>query len=156
LFEPEQGAAHEEGADLVPAVVEYIALPVGVKALLRIGMLKEMGPVEVSKAVLVAREVGRHPVEDHTDAVLMQMVDEIHHVLRTSVPARRSKVPGCLVSPGTVEGVLHDGHELHMREARVLQVLRQIGRHLPVGERTVVLLRHPAPGTEVELIHGKG
>jgi hypothetical protein len=42
--------------------------------------------------VRVSRKMGRHPIEDDTDVVLMQRVDEKHQVLRRAVvrPTARS------------------------------------------------------------------
>ena len=55
------------------------------KALARVGMLEQMGSVEVGEAVLVSREVGGHPVEDHTDAALVQVIHQIHEILGRAV-----------------------------------------------------------------------
>ena len=54
------------------AVVENVAVPLGMVALARIGMLVQMGAVEIGEAVLVAGKMGRHPVEDDADFVLVQ------------------------------------------------------------------------------------
>ena len=81
----------QEAAHLVAAVVEDEAAPVGVKALLRIGVLVQVRAVEVAEAVLVGGEVRRHPVEDDADAVLVQVVDQVHEVLRRAVAARRGE-----------------------------------------------------------------
>ena len=48
------------------------------KALARVGVLVEVRAVEKGQAVLVGREVRRHPIENHADAVLVQVVDEVH------------------------------------------------------------------------------
>ena len=156
LVEPEERARDQEVPDLVPAVVEDVARPLGVKSLLRVLVLVEVRAVEIHETVRVARKVRRHPVEDHADPLLVQAVDQIHEILRRAVPARGREITRDLVAPGAVEGMLHHGHELHVGEARVLEVLRKIGGHLAVGERTVVLLRHPSPGADVELVHGIG
>ena len=66
--EPEHRARQQEAADLVAPVVEDEAVPVGVVALAAVGVLVEVRPVEVGEAVLVGREVRRHPVEDDPDA----------------------------------------------------------------------------------------
>ena len=50
------------------------------EALARVGVLEQVRAVEVREAVLVVREVRRHPVEDHADAGLVQLVDERHEV----------------------------------------------------------------------------
>src|SRR3990170_7668939 len=155
-LEPEQGAAPQKGTDLVPAVVEDVGLPVRVKAFLRVRVLVEMRAVEVGKAVLVAREMGRHPVEDHADAVPVQTVHEFHEVLRASVPARGREVARGLISPGPVERMLHHGQELHVGESHVLHVIHKGTGDLPVSEKAVVPLHGPPPGTEVDLVDREG
>ena len=72
-LEPEQGVAEEEVADLGAAVVEDLRAPVAVLAEPRVLVLVEVGPVEVAQPVQVAREVGGDPVEDHAEAVLVQV-----------------------------------------------------------------------------------
>ena len=47
--------------DLVAAVVEDVGAPVGVQALLRVGVLVQVRAVEISQAVLVAAGSGRAP-----------------------------------------------------------------------------------------------
>ena len=100
-------------------------LPVGVKALAGVGVLVEVGAVEEAEAVLVGGEVGRHPVQDDADAVLVQVVDQIHEILRRAVAAGGGEVAGGLVAPGAVEGVLHDRQEFDVGEAQALDVLGQ-------------------------------
>src|SRR5207244_7050294 len=63
--------------------------------------------------------------EDDADAVLVQVVDQEHEVLGRAVAARRGEVAGDLVAPRLVERVLHDRHELDMREAHPAHVIRQ-------------------------------
>src|ERR1700688_3821711 len=50
LVEPEHGARHQETSNFAASVVKNESLPVGMKTLPRIGMLKQMRAVEVSKA----------------------------------------------------------------------------------------------------------
>ena len=154
--EPEHGAADEEVADLVAAVVEDGAFPVGVEALARVLVLVEARAVELAQAVPVGGEVRGHPVEDDADAVVVEHVDEVHEVLRRPVAARRREVADRLVAPGPVKGVLHDGHDLDVREAHLPDVFGQERGHLPVGQRAVPFLGDAAPGAEVDLIDGHG
>ena len=88
---------------LVAAVVEDEGAPVAVLAEARVGVFVEMGAVEVAEAVFVAREVGRHPVEDDADAALVQRVDEEHEVLRRAEAAGRGEVADRLIAPRGVE-----------------------------------------------------
>jgi hypothetical protein len=51
--------------------------------------------------------------------------------------------------------MLHHREKLHVRETQAAYVFSQLGGQLPVGERTVVFLRHPHPGTNVDLVDGQ-
>ena len=97
--EPVERAAEQKAADLVAPVVEDRASPVGVHAEAWIGMLEQVRSVEVLEAELVGRKMRRHPVEDHADAVLVQVVDQEHEVLRRAITAGRREVAGDLVAP---------------------------------------------------------
>jgi hypothetical protein len=72
LAQPEQRVGDEEVAHLVAPEVEHQRAPVRVRAAARVGVLVERGAVEARERELVAREVRRHPVEDHADPVLVQ------------------------------------------------------------------------------------
>ncbi len=116
-------------------------VPLRMEALPRVGVLVEMGAVEVGEAVPVAREVRRHPVEDHADAVPVQDVDEVHEVLRRAVARGRREVAGRLVAPRAVERVLGDRQQLDVREAHVADVLGELVRDLAVGKVRVAFGR---------------
>src|SRR4029453_9546354 len=55
--EPKQPVADQKAAHLIAAVIENVTAPFAVHALARVGMLVEMGSIEISEAVLVRREV---------------------------------------------------------------------------------------------------
>ena len=133
LVEPEHRARHQKAANFGASVVEDVRLPVGMETLPRIGMLVEMRAVEVGQAVRVGREVRRHPVEDHGDAVLVQVVDQIHEILRRAVARGGGEIAGGLVSPGAVEGMLHHGQEFHVSEAHAADVFGEARRGLAIG-----------------------
>src|SRR5262249_42273670 len=103
-------------------VVEDQRVPVGVKAAPRIGVLVEVGAVEVAEAVLVAGEVRGHPVEKDADPLLMQVVDQVHEVLRLAKARGWREVAGDLISPGSVKRMLGDRHELDVSKAVVAYV----------------------------------
>ena len=119
FVEPEHGARHQKAAHFGAAVVEDVRLPVGMESLARVGVLVEVRAVEVGEAVRVGRKVRRYPVEDHANAVLVQVVDQVHEILRRAVARRGREVSGGLVSPGTVEGMLHHRQELDMGETQL-------------------------------------
>ena len=86
LLEPEERVREQEVAHLVAAEVEDERAPVGMRAAARVGVLVERRAVEARERPVVAREVRRHPVEDHADAVPVQPVDEAAEVV--GVPKR--------------------------------------------------------------------
>ncbi len=88
--------------------------------------------------------------------VLVEVVDQVHQVLRGSVAAGGREVAGGLVAPGAVERVLHQGQELDVGEAHLVHVLGEQRGELPVVEEAFSGLPVPAPGPQVDLIDGHG
>ena len=82
LVEPEQGVGDQEVDDLGALVVERVRVPERDLPLAGVGVLVEVGAVELGEAVRVGGEVGGDPVEDHPDAPAVQGVDQEHEVLR--------------------------------------------------------------------------
>ncbi len=152
LAQPEQGVGDQEVADLVAAVVEHQRAPVGVLAAARVLVLVQRGAVEAREPELVAREVRRHPVEDHADAVLVHAVDELAEVVGRAVERRGREVAGHLVAPRALERVRHHRQQLDVRVAQVLDVRAQLVGELEVGERAVALERVEPPGPQVDLV----
>ncbi len=113
-------------------------------------MLVQMGAVEIREAVLVARKVGGHPVEDDADAAAVKHVDEVHEVLRLAVARGRREVPGRLIAPGAVEGVLADRQQLDVGEADRRDVVGERVRRRAIGEEAAVGV--PAPRAEVHFV----
>ena len=86
VSQPEFGRAHQEGSDLVPTVVKDLGAPLLMFALSRVGVFVAGLAVKVGKTVCVSREVGRNPVENDTDTVLVALIDKIHKIVRCAVP----------------------------------------------------------------------
>jgi len=99
LIQPEQSAGHQKAAHLVAAIVEDEGLPVRMKALARIGVLEQMCAVKVSQPVRVGREVRRHPVQNHADPLLVQIVHQVHEILGCAVARSGGKISRGLVAP---------------------------------------------------------
>src|SRR5437588_1163372 len=95
------------------------------ESLSRIGMLVEMRAVEIRKAMLIRREMRRHPVEYDADAVLMQDVDHVHQILRRAVTAGGCKKACDLITPRSIERMLHHRHQLDVREIHLANVFRE-------------------------------
>jgi hypothetical protein len=62
-------------------------------------MLIECRAIEPGQAVLVDREMRRHPVEDDADAGLVGAVDEAGKAFRLAETGRGRIEPGRLVAP---------------------------------------------------------
>jgi hypothetical protein len=45
-------------------------------------MLVQRGPIEAGQRPVIAREVRRDPIEDHSDALLVQMINELLELVR--------------------------------------------------------------------------
>src|SRR5262245_2330093 len=85
--EPEERAVEQEVADLVASIVEDERAPVGMFTLPRVGVLVEVGAIEVDEAVWITWEVRRHPVQDDADASAVEMVHEGHELSGAAVAA---------------------------------------------------------------------
>ena len=102
--EPVEGVRDQEVAHLGAAVVEDERPPVGVRAAARVLVLVQRRAVEAREGELVAREVGRHPVEDHAEARAVEAVDERAQrrpASRSARWARSSRSSGTPTSPRT-------------------------------------------------------
>ena len=154
FVEEEHGRRGEEALHLGAGVVEDHGAPVRVLRHALLIALVAGRAVEHAQAVLVAREVCRHPVDDDADAVGMEPVHEVHEVLGRAVAARGREKARDLVAPGALVGVLRDGQELHVGVVHLLAVGRKLVRDAAVVREYLPLL--PAPGAHVYLIDGHG
>ena len=151
VFEPVQGVGDQEVTHLAAAEVEDVGAPVGVLAAQRVRILVQRGAIEAGQREVVLREVGGNPVEDDADARAVEGVHEVAEVIRGAVARGGGVVGGHLITPRATEGVLGERHELHVREAHLLDVGDQL-----VGQLTVA--QALAPRARVDLVnrHGAG
>ena len=87
-----------------------------------IGMLIEVRAVEVAWAMLVGGKMRRHPVQDHANTLLVQIVNEIHKIRRRPIAPCWGKVTGDLIAPGGVQRMLHDREEFDMGKSHRLDI----------------------------------
>ena len=154
LLDPEAGVGDEEVADLDATEVEDQRAPVRLLTPAGIGVLVEGGAVEAGERPVVLGEVPRHPVDDHSHAALVEVVDEVAEVVRAAEAGGRRVVAGDLVAPGAVEGVLAHGQQLDMGEAALHAVVGQLDGQLAVTEDVAV--GAPAPRAEMHLVDRDG
>ena len=153
-LQPEQGGGVQEGSDLVLAVVKDPRTPVGVLPFAHVGVLVAGLAVELVQAEGVLGKVGRDPVQNDAHPGLVELVHQVHEVLWGAEAAGGREVAGTLVAPGVVQGMLGDGHQLHVGEAHLLDVGHQVLGYVPVREE--LPLPRPAPGAQVDLIDVEG
>ena len=101
----------------------------------------------------ISGKVGRHPIQDHADAVLVTVIDKIHEVLGRAVAAGGREVTDGLIPPGFIQRMLHDGQQLEVREAHLADVVDQLFGEFAVAQQTVAFAA--SPGTEVDFVDGK-
>ena len=146
---PVDRIGHEEIAHLCPAEVEDVGAPVGMLSALGIGVLVERRAVEARQRPVVLGEVSRHPVDDDADPRLVEAIDEVAQVVGAAKARRRSEVGRDLVAPRASEGMGGDGEELHVGEALVDDVRREL-----LGELAIV--QAGTPRAEVHLVDRHG
>src|SRR5205823_4561620 len=145
-FEPEEGIAEQKTLHLMPLIIKNITPPIGMQALAVISMLIEVRAIKEAQAVLVGGKMRRDPVEDHADIMLMQIINKIHKVSWCPVALRGGKVPGDLIAPGSVEGMLHHWQKLDMSKPHVVDIVGQRRSQLAISQRTIALFGHTHPG----------
>src|ERR1035438_7449012 len=145
LLQPEEGAAEQETADFVAAIVEDGAGPLRMKPFARVGMLVEVSAIKKSQSMAIGRKMRRHPIHKNPDALLMEMIHQEHEVLRQTVAAGRRKIAEGLVTPPPVERMFGQRQELDVREAHLPTISGQFYGKLPVSQPAAPFLGHPHP-----------
>ena len=124
------------------------------KAFLGIGVLVQVGSVEVAQAMLIRREVGWDPVKDDADPFAVQVVHEVHEILGPAVAAGGGEVAARLVTPRAVKWMFHDRQKLHMREPGLPHIAGELGCDFPVPHPAVPLLGNAHPRAQVQFVNG--
>ena len=155
LLRPEQRIGDQEILYLRTSVIVDQGSPVGMHPLPWIQMLVQAGAVKVGESECILGEMGRYPVQDHPDPLLMHIVHEIHKVLTASVAAGRRIVSGHLVSPGLVQRMFHNRHQFHMGIAHVFYIVSQKGSDLSVIIKKPPFFFRFSPGAQVHFVHSQ-
>ena len=98
-IEPEDCVAKQKGPYFVAVIVEDRRLPVGMETLTRVGVLVQVCAIEVGQTVFVIGKVRWHPIEVHADTMLVQIIHQVHEILRGSEARAGSVIAGDLISP---------------------------------------------------------
>src|SRR5438874_3331611 len=122
----------------------------------RVFVLVEGRAVEARQRVRVLGKVRRHPVQDHADAALMQLVDHGLELIGVAVPGGGREVPGDPITPGAAGGVFRQGKELDVGETHPLDVVAELAGGLLPRQRAASLFDHAAPGAEMDFVDRHG
>src|SRR5690349_6410734 len=82
----------------------------------------------------------------------VEIIDQMHKILRRTVSACRSKIYGRLISPRTVKEMLRQRQEFNVGEAHFLNIFRKPWSDFPIAEPPVAVFRNTAPRAEMNFI----
>ena len=132
LLSPVKCIGNQEVCHLRTSVVINQSTPVRMRALAGIPVLINTGSVKASQSIGIPREMSRNPVQNHADSLTVHIIHKVHKIIRRSVTAGRCIVASYLISPGSVQRMLHHRHQLYMGISHTLYIFSQTGRNLPV------------------------
>ena len=133
VLDPVEGGGDKEGLHLGSAYVETASAPFGVLLPIPALIFVKRRAVKLVQTVLVLGEVRRHPVQNHADAVGVELVHEVAEVLGRTEAGGGRKVAAALIAPAAVEGIFSDREQLHVGVAHLLHV-----GHQQIGDLAVV------------------
>ena len=134
LSQPEQSIGYQEVLHFIFAIIKYLRSPFRMFSQTRIGMFKDALSVKFCQSVCIGCKMCRYPVQNNSNACLMQFIDQIHKILRRSVTGRRRIVSGHLIPPGAIIWMLCDSHKLYMGVFHLFQIF-----HDPVGKLPIII-----------------
>ena len=140
FLNPIQGICDQEALNLALGIVEYFCSPLRMLAHSGIGIFKQCLAVKICQTMGILWKMGRYPVQNDTDLIAMQHVDQICKILRCSVTGGRCIIAGYLIAPGAVKRMLCDSHQLHMSIPHILYVFCQLMSKLTVIVKSVFIL----------------
>ena len=137
FLQPENCAGAEKVPHFFFSIVKDLRAPLPVLALPGIFVLIEGRPVKAGQPVGILREMSRYPVKIHADPFPVQVIHQIHKVFRIAISGGRCKIPGYLVAPGAIEGILHNPQKFHMGISHLLCIISKCMRQLFVIQETI-------------------
>ena len=153
FLQPEFQIAQKEVNHFRLAVIEALGAPGGM--ITPTALMEELigGAVEEVDALQsVADGVGVNNIQQDTNAHAVGLVDEIHQIFRCAESAGGGVETADLVAEGTVEGVLHNCHQLDGVVAKILHMGQNVIGKLTIGGNFVFLAGH----TYMSLIDQRG
>ena len=132
LLSPVKCIGNQEVCHLRTTVVINQSTPVRMRALAGILVLINTGSIKAGQSIGIPREMSRNPVQNHADSLTVHIIHKVHKIIRRSVTAGRCIVASYLISPGSIQRMLHHRHQFYMGISHALYIFSQTGRNLPV------------------------
>ena len=114
----------------------------GIAVFIKVRAIKER------QAMGILGEMAGNPVDDHADAFSVAAVHKSPEFIGSSVAAGGGIPTGDLITPGAVEGVLRDRHDLDVGESPFLHIRNQAIGEFGVGKQ-------PSSGLHVRRGNGR-
>ena len=156
LLNPVERIGNQEVLDLRLAEIKDLRSPVRVFSLAWVRIFIARCPVKLRQPMGVLRKMSGHPVQNHANAVAVQVIHQIGEILRGPVPGCRRVVARYLIAPGAVKRMFRDPHQLDVRVACLQEIVGDGMRKIPVIVESILMLTvrvaHPAP--DMALIDG--
>ena len=111
-----------------------------------------MRAVEPGHGMGILGKMRRDPIENHSDAMLMTAVDQLHQIFRFAEARGRRVEVGNLVAPGRTVGMLGQRQKFDVGEPHLQHIGNQLVGQVPVGQEAAV--RPVSPRTGVDLVNG--
>src|SRR4028119_234512 len=127
-------------------IVKTATLPVWMEALAGVSVCEEVRPIKIFHPMLIGGEMGRHPIQNHTNALLMQVVHQIHEILGSPIAAGWGEKAGSLMAQRPVERMLSNWHQFYVGKPQPFNIVSQFRSKFPVSKEAISLLWHSHPG----------
>ena len=114
-------------------------------------VFKSWGPIIVSQGIGITAEVTRHPVHDDPDARLVGLVNEVLELFQGPVAATNRIVTGNLITPRSIQRMIHEWHHFNVGVAHFLNIRYQAVCQFRKGIGATV--RVATPRTSVHFVN---
>ena len=132
FFYPEKSICYQIVGHLRSSIIIYQGSPVSMKALSGISVFIETCSVKIRKPIYISREMCGNPVQYYSYSRLVKFIDKIHKILWCAISCSRSIITNDLITPGFIQRMFHNGHQLYMCEAHIFQIRNQTICNVPI------------------------
>ena len=109
-------------------------------------VFKGWRPIIVSQGIGITAEVTRHPVHDDPDAGLVGLVNEVLELFQGPVAATNRIVTGNLITPRSIQRMIHEWHHFNVGVAHFLNIRNQAVCQFRKGIGAAVRVATPRTG----------